>query len=156
MNENTRPVVPQINKIMRVWEDNNWPILCSRFVNLPGSNWERLRGWSELQREPDTLLAKDLKVSTEYIFKKATYSAFSSEVIALCANHRVRDIVIAGVDTNECVLATALAVFDHGFTPWVVEDCCASTGGAKAHQQAIGLLKPLLGAQQVISSQELL
>jgi nicotinamidase-related amidase len=156
MNDSTRPVVDTVSEVARVFYGREWPVICTRFINLPGSNWERLRGWSGMQHEPDTLLAEDLDVQTPYIFKKSTYSAWSHEVQIVCQNNGVRDVVIVGIDTNECVLATALAVFDAGYTPWVVEDACATGGGEAAHKNTIELLKPLLGKQQITNSATLI
>jgi nicotinamidase-related amidase len=154
--KDTKAVVWRVAELAKLWQERGWPIVCSRFINLPDSNWQRLRDWHELQGEPDTALIPELKDATPYVFKKSTYSAWSSEVIAICAARQVYDVVIAGVDTNECVLATALAVFDAGFTPWVVRDACASSGGSKPHGMAIELMGALLGQQQVIDSAELI
>jgi nicotinamidase-related amidase len=152
----TGSVIEPINRIARVFYERGWPVICTRFINLPGSNWERLRGWTGMQHEPDTRLADELDVQTQYIFKKSTYSGWSHEVQIVCQNNNVRDVVITGIDTNECVLATALAVFDAGYTPWVVEDACATGGGELAHDRTIDLLKPLLGARQIIRSDTLI
>ena len=152
----TRAVVPCINELVTAWQERSWPVAYSRFINLENSNWQRLRDWHELTDEPATQLADGLIVTGNYIFKKSTYAAWSPETAAVCAGQGITDVVIAGVDTNECVLATALAVFDAGLTPWVAENCCASNGGSKPHAAAIGLLKPLLGEQQIVKSSQLL
>jgi nicotinamidase-related amidase len=146
----TRAIVPNVVEMTKLWQDRGWPIVCSRFVNLPGSNWHRLRDWHDLQNEPATLLIPELDGVTQYILKKSTYSAWSDEVSMVCAAHQARDVVIVGVDTNECVLATALSVFDSGLTPWIVRDACASSGGSKPHNMALELLAALMGQQQVI------
>lgn len=151
MNEATQPVVPAVQRLVKIWQERDWPIACSRFINLQGSNWERLRDWHELQGEPETSLIPELENVTRYVFKKSTYSAWSPEILSVAEIHRAHDVVIAGVDTNECVLATALGVFDTGFTPWVVQDACASTGGNKPHDMAVELLGALLGERQVIT-----
>jgi nicotinamidase-related amidase len=156
INEQTKHVVARINRLTAEWQKRQWPVVCSRFINIEGSPWERLRDWHELKGEPETLLSEDLRVDTPYIFKKSTYSAWSPETQQVAAVHKVQDIVIVGVDTNECVLATALAVFDSGLTPWVIEDCCASNGGSQVHDQTLTLLQALLGKQQVIKTHALL
>jgi nicotinamidase-related amidase len=118
--DKTRHIVPVVNELLAAWQTKGWPVAYSRFINLPGSNFERLRDWRELQGEPQTELLDELEVVSPYVLKKSTYAAWSDEVIGICAAAGVRDVVIVGVDTNECVLATALAVFDSGYTPWVV------------------------------------
>lgn len=153
--EDAKAVIPHVNTLIGMWEERGWPVVYGRFVNIEGSNWERLRDWHELKGEPDTLLADDLHVVSPYVFKKSTYSAWSNETAAVAALHGATNVVIVGVDTNECVLATAISVFDSGMTPWVVRDCCASNGGVKAHDTAIELLETLLGKQQVIFSKEI-
>jgi nicotinamidase-related amidase len=153
--EPTKTMVPRINRLIERWQAKGWLIVYSRFINLPGSNWERLRDWHELTNEPDTELCDDLTVASPYVFKKSTYAAWSNETAMVCATHQVSEVVIVGVDTNECVLATALAVFDAGLIPWIVEDCCASSGGDEPHQLALQLLRPLLGEQQVIRSSDI-
>jgi nicotinamidase-related amidase len=156
LNKNTAGLVEKVNKLSEYWYQREWPVVFSRFINLPGSNWQKLRNWHEFEGEPDTLLAKGLTVKTPYIFKKSTYNAWSSEVRAVCLAQSVTDVAIVGMDTNECVLATATAVFDDGFTPWVIKDACASTGGEKAHNTVIPLLEALLGKQQIITIKEIL
>lgn len=151
----SKAVVSGINALVEQWQTKDWPIVYSRFINLEGSNYERLRDWHELKHQPDTELAAKLKVVEPYIFKKSTYSAWSTETAQVAAIHGCSDVVIAGVDTNECVLATALSVFDASLTPWLVEDCCASNGGKTAHEAAIKLLKPLLGEQQIVTSKDI-
>lgn len=155
MNQYTTPVLDPINKLVKHWEGKGWPVVCSRFVNLPGSNWRRLRNWHELTSEPETLLAKNIDINTPYIFKKSTYSAWSHEVSAVCLSEQVSNIVLVGVDTNECVLATAMAIFEDGFTPWVVADACASGGGPEVHETAVTMLKNLIGDQQIINVEEI-
>jgi nicotinamidase-related amidase len=148
-------VKPALVGLAHRWQNLGWPIVCSRFANLPGSNWERLRDWHEMQSEPDTALIAELSDVTPYMFKKSTYAAWSEEILSVCQSHGTRDVVIAGVDTNECVFATALAVFDSGYTPWIVADACASGGGDKPHAMALELLGALLGKQQIVSLQDL-
>lgn len=146
-------MVSVAQRLAAAWQKRGWPIVCSRFINLPGSNWERLRDWHEMQGEPATLLADELRDVTPYVFKKSTYSAWSDEISSVCRAHDASDVVLLGIDTNECVLATGLAVFDAGYTPWVVEDACASSGGRGPHEMALTLLRALLGERQVVRSE---
>lgn len=153
--DSTRHLTHEVNELISVWKDKDWPIAYSRFVNLPGSNYERLRDWHELMDEPDTELADELVVASPYILKKGSYSAWSGETTSICVSQQLRDVVIVGVDTNECVLATAISVFDSGFIPWIVRDCCASNGGPSAHDRAIQALEVLLGKQQIITKEDI-
>lgn len=153
--DKTRHIVPVVNELLVAWQTKGWPVVYSRFINLPGSNFERLRDWHELQGEPQTELLDDLVIVSPYMLKKSTYAAWSDEVISIAAANAAQDVVIVGVDTNECVQVTATAVFDSGYTPWVVRDATASNGGPAAHDTAIEALQILLGQQQIITQEEL-
>lgn len=154
--DDTRAIIPRIQGLADAWAKKDWPIVASRFINIQGSNWERLRDWHDMQSGPATNIVPDLTLQTSYIFKKGTYSAWSDEVSAVCAAHSVQQIVIVGVDTNECVLATAIDIFDAGLTPIVVKDCCASSGGKQSHDMGIALLSALIGPRQIVARQNLL
>jgi nicotinamidase-related amidase len=154
--DHMQAIVPRIQKLVTAWEGKGWPIVASRFVNLPNSNWQRLRNWHEMQNEPETRLYAGLIIDTPFVFKKATYSAWSDEVSSVCVTNDVQEVVITGVDTNECVLATALGVFDAGYRPLVARDATASSGGQEPHDMALQLLTPLLGAEQIVDTQSLL
>jgi hypothetical protein len=44
------------------------------------------------------------------------------------------------------VLACAISLWDAGIIPIVIEDCCASTGGAEYHSMGIMLMHRMFGA----------
>ena len=50
---------------------------------------------------------------------------------------------IAGLDTNDCVFATAQDSFDLGFSTYVIEECTGSSEGKKLHDSAIFILRHL-------------
>jgi nicotinamidase-related amidase len=61
-------------------------------------------------------------------------------------------VVLCGVDTDACVMATALDAFDHGLRPLVLSDLCASSGGDSYHQAALMLLERNIGRRQLSTS----
>src|SRR6476469_8837149 len=68
--DETKAIVPRINQLVEKWQKHDLPIVYSRFVNLEGSNWEKLRDWHELKNAPDTELADELTVISDYVLKK--------------------------------------------------------------------------------------
>lgn len=59
---------------------------------------------------------------------KSTRSLFGSDAL-LATKLRCRgiqEVHIAGLETHDCVLATAFDAFDHGFRTFVLADVCAS------------------------------
>ena len=57
---------------------------------------------------------------------------------------------MVGVDTDACILTTALALFDFGVQPVIYRDLCASTGGAEMHSAAIDVLNRNIGESNVL------
>jgi nicotinamidase-related amidase len=43
------------------------------------------------------------------------------------------DLYVCGIDTDICVLKTAVDAFEYDLTPWILQDACASHAGPEAH-----------------------
>ena len=72
---------------------------------------------------------------------KRTYSVFASSGLALeLEAEGTKTLVIAGLQTDRCVAANALAAFDLGLGVVVAEDACAARTRER-HLSAIGLLE---------------
>ncbi len=113
--------------------------------------------WRQLYAPPDTDLVPELapQAHQSVIVDKDTYSALTPKFADLTRRDRVTDLVICGIDTDLCVLKTALDAFEHGLTPWVVTDASASTGGPLAHEAGLMVLGRGIGGHHLITSDEL-
>jgi len=61
----------------------------------------------------------------EWVLAKTKASGFfQSPLAAYLVRERVDTAVVCGVSTSGCVRATAVDAFSHGFTTFVVDDCC--------------------------------
>jgi nicotinamidase-related amidase len=67
---------------------------------------------------------------------KPTFSAYGSELQHVIRRLRVSTLVLCGVSTECCVLATALAAADDGMAVRIVRDACASVDRA-THEAAL-------------------
>lgn len=150
----TEQVVAPIVDLAAAWQRAGGLVLCTRFVNRPGSQWERLLDWAELCELPSIELEPRLQPFADpaHTFDKHRYGALTGELRAVLAEHGVTTLVICGIDTDGCVLASAIAAFDAGFRPLVVADCCASSGGPALHEAGLLLLRRLLGRRQLVPS----
>lgn len=156
VNEQSRHVVKPIKDLVTKWQkERKGPVIYSRFVNLENSPWRRLFNWHKMASEPETSIHPDLPTSDVQIFKKGTYSAWSPEVQLVCLGEHVETVVVCGIDTDQCVMETAIDVFDAGLRPIVAKDCCASAAGPKFHTAGLLLLERLIGTAQVIESSAL-
>ena len=112
-------------------------------------------GWQGCKAEPDTQLHTRLKYGVDITINKHAYSSWQPEVSELCEKLAVNTVAVCGIDTDQCVLVSAVDIFQAGLKPLVVADCCASSGGGSFHQAGLLLLKRLIGEQQVLVSSQL-
>ena len=65
-------------------------------------------------------------------------------------SNNIETIYLCGIDTDACVLKTALDLFENKFDVKVIEDCSMSHSGIEYHNSAINMLRKLIGNQNVI------
>ena len=138
-------VVANVNRFDRVW--------ATRFFNR-NSNFSRQVNWNKMISEPETKLDSSLTLVVSKAFDKPTYSP-PDELLQALQDDAIATVAVCGVDTDACVMATVLKIFDAGIETFVVSDGCASSGGTEYHESAIKLLKRNIGEQYVVSFSEL-
>jgi nicotinamidase-related amidase len=148
----TQAIVPRINRLVGHWKAQNLPVVLSKFYNREGSPWVRFIGSTSMMTAEETDLHPVLKLDYGSILEKGTYSAWSDEILHICHANSIESVAICGVDTDQCVLATALSAFDAGIRPIIVKDCCASGAGDSYHRQALHILERLVGVDQMVES----
>jgi nicotinamidase-related amidase len=123
------------------------PILHTIFVNRPGSPYHRLLDWHGCEREPETCLAAELEplAIADRIFYKSGLAGLPKALAEHLQLERITRIALAGIDTDMCVLKSALDLFDRGIEPIVLTDCCASTAGLQAHLAGLAILSRNIG-----------
>lgn len=156
--EDTEHVVPAIQDLAEKWKQAGGTTVYSRYLNHPGSSFERLMNWRQLYSPPDTDIVKELARDAQHstVVDKETYSAFTDDLISLIGQHGWTHIVVCGIDTDLCVLTTVFDAFDSGVTPWVVTDCSASTGGPAVHDAGLVVMGRGIGEERLITAEELL
>lgn len=100
----------------------------------------------------------DVKNPTDFAFQlsegakiitKHGYSAVTEELLSDLRARNVTQIDLMGVDTDQCVMATALNLFDAGIAPRIIRDGCASTGGLELQAAAMRILARALGEHTI-------
>ena len=132
---------------------NKEDLILTRFVNAPGNNFDELLGYTITQ--PETTLIGDLEKGDYKVIEKSSYSAWIPEIVGRLQQGGIDEVVMFGLDSDACVLKTALDAFDAGAKPVVLSDLSHSSGGEERNQAGIKLMKILLGEAQVISSSDL-
>lgn len=153
VNDESRHVVARIVELVRGWRG---PVAFSRFFNQPGSSYERLLGWAKFHGPPETELVDELKPYATTVVDKNGYSFFGAEGKALAAEQGWTDVYICGIDTDICVLKTAVDAFELGLTPYVISDASASHAGVRAHEAGLYLLGRFIGTRQLLTSDDVL
>jgi nicotinamidase-related amidase len=153
------PVVPIIVNLVADWQAAGGDVVFTRYVNYPGSPFERLVRWSECMTSPQIDIVDELQPYVETataVIDKRGYGLFADAAgAALVAERGWRDIYVCGIATESCVLATALGAFELDLTPWVVEDASASHAGQHVHDAGILVTQRFIGERQIIKSADI-
>jgi biuret amidohydrolase len=84
--------------------------------------------------------------SDEPVVVKKRYSGFyATDLELLLRGLRVETLFLIGVNTNNCVLATAFDAFSRDFRIVVLADCCGSMNGVEYHHFALKEIEAALG-----------
>jgi nicotinamidase-related amidase len=154
----TRHVLPIIIDLADRWQKLNGTTVYSRYFNYPGSSFERLMDWRQMYASPDTDIADELipYAQGSITLDKQVYSALTPRFAELVTRHNWTDIAICGIDTDLCVLKTALDAFEHGLTPWVITNASASTGGGTSHESGLIVIGRAIGERHLVTAEEFL
>lgn len=151
-------VIPVVVDLVHQWATQGLPYVMTRFFNEPGSPFETIMGWHRLQGPPETDIVEPLREfipGARAVIDKPTYSMFTEEGAALVQRHGWRNIVIAGISTEACVLLTAADAFERGLVPWIVCDAVYSDAGSEAHAAGLLAARRLIGRDQLINTMDL-
>lgn len=106
----------------------------NNFLKFYGRVIERQSEWFALADPLDNI--KEI-----HVFDKETYSVFENPAfVNFLFGNLIRTVILAGVQTDRCVLATAISGFDRGYEMVVVPELC--TGRNKfRHRAAVNLMR---------------
>ncbi|GAA4980593.1 isochorismatase family cysteine hydrolase [Pseudonocardia tropica] len=152
--EHSRHVVPIIEKLAREWIEAGRDVVFTRYLNYDDSPFERIMGWSKLKDSPEIDIVDELeelsRKATAVVDKKV-YTLFDDEGAALVAEHGWTDMFVCGIDTEVCVLKTAVDAFEHDIRACLLTDASASHSGLAPHQAGVLVAQKMIGRQQTIS-----
>ena len=129
-------------------------VWATRFFNR-NPNFSRQVKWDEMISGPETELDSSLTPVVSKTFDKPSYSPPADDLIQALKNEGITTVAVAGVDTDACVMDTALELFDAGIETFVVSDGSASSGGQEYHEAGIKLLERNIGEDYVVPFSEL-
>ncbi len=138
----TRALPEKIRKYVEEQKKRYGLILFTTFINTPSASVYRFLGWKKCMNPPDTDIADDLQPALQYgtVVSKDVLSALKvPQVLTLLKEHNIRKIDLCGVDTDCCILATALDAFDQGYEVHLLEDLSLSHAGTRFRDAALAI-----------------
>lgn len=147
LNANTADLPGKIRKLLEERPFDHR--IFTEFHNRENSPFERFMDWSDLKTPHQVETVRELQPLASVTFRKSGYTAVTQELIAYLNGHGIKEVRIAGIDTDACVLLTAADLFQIGIRPIVLADYCASTAGKETHEAALSLLPRIIGANQI-------
>lgn len=158
INHHSKHVVPAIASLITALTERWLPVVFTRYLNEPGSAFEKYFSWSRFMGSPDTDLASEIQPLAvgQPAVDKLGYTFFNDEGTALVREHGWSDLVFCGIATESCVLKSAADAFEHGYGPWIVTDACASDAGPETHEAGLTVARRLIGRNQLVTTTTLL
>ncbi len=102
------------------------------------------------------MLAREVWGLPTLVVDKQSYGPFvGTELEAILHRIGARDVLVCGIDTDICVLATAVDLFDRGFRPFVISDLSMSHAGPELHDAALRILPRFIGGDGIVTVAEL-
>jgi len=126
-------------------------IIATKFFNKDNSNFEILLDWHRMKDDEETSLAINLNKDFK-IINKDTYTVCTEEFTEYIKVNNIRRIYIAGLDTDSCILHTAMNLFEQNIEPVILVDMCMSSRGIEFHEYAIKILERSIGKSQIVKN----
>lgn len=119
---------------------------------------QKMPGWNNLllpkDETPSQLVPELAPAGDEIVVTKTTDSALTGTNLRLVLhNLGIRNVVCAGIFTDQCVSSTVRSLADESYNVVVVEDCCAA-GSDELHRKELEIINMIYC--HVMSSAELI
>lgn len=143
----TEHLVPRLKQLLEQFQDA--PVFATKFINHGGPFKNYMNNWSRFKTSPEIDVLPLVESRADAIIEKDIYSACSPEILEMFRDKGIDEVYIAGIDTDCCVLKTALDLFEANIRPIVLANYCASNGGEESHAAALTVLVRNIGRAQV-------
>ena len=127
-------------------------VVFTKFINDTNSQYYNTLNYKGCMTEEDRKIVLDTK--NYKVIEKKVYTALNDELNQYIKDNNIDEIYVCGIDTDACVMKTALDLFENNYNVKVIEDCSMSHSGADIHNNAVGILKKLIGKENVIKMLE--
>lgn len=150
INENTEDLINKIEKLI----DNKLfkYVAFTKFINNKNSQFHKILNYNGCMTEN----GKSIVINTNNyrVFEKGIYTALNNELVNYIREKNIDTIYLCGIDSEACILKTALDLFENNYNVKVLREFCMSHNGQEMHNNAIIILEKLIGKQNVITIDE--
>ncbi|MBD2778897.1 isochorismatase family protein [Iningainema tapete] len=126
-------------------------VVFTRFINTLDSPYVKYLNWHGLFSETEQKIVDEIEPFAQVIFDKTVYTGCNEETLSFIRKRNIQTVFICGIDTEGCVLKTAIDFFENNILTYVLEYYSASNGGKNYHQAAILVLSQLIGRNNIIT-----
>lgn len=139
-------LVTPIQELAESWPEDG--VFWLKYRNTPGSLFEKHLFWSEAMVSPEIDLIQSKHQKNIY-----THYGYSppQEFIDHLQAKGYTSAYVCGVDTDACVYACMMKLWDNEIRPVLLKDYCASSGGVNFHDVALNLMIRQFGMDSVIA-----
>jgi nicotinamidase-related amidase len=155
-------VIPRLRALQDDFRAHGMDVIHARIACLLDDGRDRslsqkMPGWNNLLMPRDTeesqIVAELAPRPGEIVVTKTTDSALTGTNLRLVlANMGIRNLVVTGIYTDQCVSSTVRSLADESFNVVVVDDCCAA-GTDELHRRELEIINMIYC--HVVSSAEL-
>lgn len=146
INDNTKFLAAKIEKLIN--ENKYENIVFTKFTNNNKSIfYKRLKYSGCISNTGQQIV---LSTSDKKIIEKPGYSALTEECKRYIEKNNIDEIYLCGIDTEACILKTALDMFENEYNVYILEEYCACTYGKERHNNAIRILERNIGKEYII------
>jgi nicotinamidase-related amidase len=131
-------------------------VVFTRFYNPDPSPFRRILDYQKMAPGSDGIELAITPRADAVIIDKPNYSGCNDRLEWQLNAWQAREVYIAGIATEACVMKTVSDLFEQDVVTWVIADLCASDKEPRFHDMAISILGTLIGTKHLINSQEVM
>ena len=146
VNDATHHVVPKVEALQKRYAH----VYATRFINAEGSPYRRLLDWHRFYAGSDDVPLAFEPIDGVVVLDKHVYTCVTPDFLRDLRDKGIDEVAICGIDTDACVSACAVDLFENGIRPVLLSDACASHAGAEFHEAALRILARLIGRKQIV------
>ena len=142
-------VIPNLRELQQTFRDHEIDVVHARIACLLEDGRDRslsqkMPGWNNLLMPTSSaesqIIPELAPTGDEIVVTKTTDSALTGTNLRLVlANMGIRNVIVTGIYTDQCVSSTVRSLADESFNVIVVEDCCAA-GTLELHQRELEII----------------